>query len=113
DSLKRYRKEDGRCWLDMMQRYMADGRIIRITSDQPKQMPMQTPQGPQQAQLEQGENYLPFWKDESVAEYDIIVDQSASSPNQKEATWAVISQIGPMIKDMLDPSTMLLLLEYS
>lgn len=94
DALERYRKEDGRCWLDMMNRYVSDGRLIRITTDQ-------------------GEQYIPLMRQEGVTEYDVIVDQAPSSPNQKEATWAVLLQLFPAIKDQIDPATMLLLLEYS
>ncbi len=51
--------------------------------------------------------------DPETAKFDVIVDQSASAPNQKEATWAVLSQMGPMLKDVITPPVLLKLLEYS
>lgn len=93
DSLRRYRKITGRCWLYMMQNYIADGRMIRITMDD-------------------GEQFVPFNKSET-AEYDVVIDQASSAPNQKEATWAVMTQLLPIIGDRLGPDEFKLILEYS
>ena len=38
DSFRRYRKMAGRCWLHFMQKYLTDGRLIRITMDDGGQM---------------------------------------------------------------------------
>lgn len=38
DSFRRYRKMAGRCWLYFMQKYLTDGRLIRITKDDGGQM---------------------------------------------------------------------------
>jgi len=38
DSFRRYRKMAGRCWLYFMQKYLTDGRLIRITTDDGGQM---------------------------------------------------------------------------
>src|SRR5262249_25488008 len=47
-------------------------------------------------------------------EYDIIVDDAPSSPNQKELVWNSIVQMMPMLTNIqLPPQIMLLLLEYS
>ena len=51
--------------------------------------------------------------DPDTAKYDVIVDQSSTSPNQKEATWAVLSQMGPMLKDVMTGPVLMKLLEYS
>jgi len=97
DSLRRYRKMAGRCWLYFMQNYMQDGRLIRITTDE-------------------GDKYQPFvqnWASPEVAEYDVIVDQGSSAPNQKEATWAVMNTLLPIVGDRVGPEEMGLILEYS
>jgi flagellar biosynthesis GTPase FlhF len=48
-----------------------------------------------------------------VSTYDVIVDESPTSPNQKEATWAMLQQILPVVGKMLPPATWLALLKYS
>lgn len=45
DSFRRYRKMAGRCWLHFMQKYLTDGRLIRITMDDGGQMNVPFAQG--------------------------------------------------------------------
>ncbi len=56
--------------------------------------------------------YLTFFQDDT-AEYDVIVDQSSSAPNLKEATWGAIQPLLPIIGESLGPDEMALILEYS
>lgn len=56
--------------------------------------------------------YLTFFS-EDTAEYDVIVDQSSSAPNIKEATWGAIQPLLPIIGQALGPEEMALILEYS
>lgn len=56
--------------------------------------------------------YLTFFS-EDTAEYDVIVDQSSSAPNLKEATWGAIQPLLPIIGEGLGPDEMALILEYS
>lgn len=56
--------------------------------------------------------FLTFFDDET-AEYDVIVDQSSSAPNLKEATWGAIQPLLPIIGEGLGPDEMALILEYS
>jgi hypothetical protein len=81
DGLRRYRKRQGRLLLDMIRTYISDGRLIRIVGDE-------------------GEKYIPLVKSEAVVEYDVIVDEAATSPNQKEATWAIITQLMPTLTEL-------------
>lgn len=93
DSLRRYRKEQGRVLVHMIQTYLSDGRLIRIDSLQ----------GPQFVQLAK----LP-----DTLRYDVIVDEAPTSPNQKEKVFQIIMQLFPSLKDMgipLPPE----LLDYS
>lgn len=117
DSLRRFRYMQGRVWLYMMAKYVSDGRIIRITQDQPQPPPgmghnggppMQPPQ-----QINVPFELPPDWKSEDVLKFDVIVDQAASAPNQKEQTWAVLQQLFPFLKNVLPPQMMMLAVEYS
>ncbi|TWT11687.1 portal protein [Reyranella sp. CPCC 100927] len=108
DSLRRFRKMQGRCWLYMMQRYVSDGRIIRITQDNGQVAGVPFGGSPEtQAPLP------PQWKLPETADYDVIVDQAATAPNQKEQTWAVLSQLFPLLGNILPPQMMMLAVEYS
>jgi hypothetical protein len=94
DSLRRYRKEQGRLLLYLIENYLSDGRLIKVV-------------GQDQAQ------YLPLIRQPGVNTYDVIVDEAPSSPNQKEATWSLLQQLLPVIGKMLPPATWLALLKYS
>ena len=56
--------------------------------------------------------YLTFF-DADTAEYDVIVDQSSSAPNLKEAAWGALQPLLPLIADKIGPQEFSLLLEYS
>jgi hypothetical protein len=97
DSLRRYRKEQGRLMLHIIEYYIPDGTLIKI-------------EGPEDAE------FVPLIKKEAFdgkTQYDVIVDQSATSANQKELTWAMLQQLLPVIGKMLPPATWLALLKYS
>ena len=78
DSLRRYRKEQGRVLLHFIQTYVSDGRLVRIV-------------GPE------GEKYAPLIKTAEAAAYDIIVDEAPTSQNQKDKVFAVLSQLLPIL----------------
>jgi hypothetical protein len=81
DSLRRYRKAAGRLTLYFIQAYLSDGRLIRIVGDDDAE-------------------YVPLTKKEGFVEYDVIVDQAPTAPNQKEAAFASIIQIIPALQKM-------------
>ncbi|MDK4703891.1 portal protein [Rhizobium sp. CNPSo 4062] len=95
NSLRRYRKRQGRIMLYLIQNFLSDGRLVRIV-------------GQDRAQ------YVPLTK-ENIAniEYDIIVDDAPTSPNEKERTWQILMQLLPLIKDQVPPDMLLQLLKYS
>jgi hypothetical protein len=83
--------------LHIIEFYIPDGTLVKI-------------EGPEDAQ------FVPLIKKEAFdgkTQYDVIVDQSATSANQKELTWAMLQQILPVIGKMLPPATWLALLKYS
>lgn len=95
DSLRHYRKEQGKLMLWYITNFLSDGRLIRIG-------------GPEEAQ------YVPLVHQQGLAEYDVVVDDTPSSPNQKESTWAVLIQMFPVLAKVQAPLPVWLkLLEYS
>jgi hypothetical protein len=78
DGLRRYRKDQGRLLLHLIRDYLSDGRLVRIA-------------GPDY------ERYVPLIRGDDVLEFDIIVDDAPVSPNQKEATWAILRQMLPIL----------------
>ncbi len=96
DSLRRFRKMIGRGRLYYIQNFLSDGRLIRIV-------------GPDYVQA------VPLAKEKTVGEYDVVVDDTPTSPNQKEANWAIIQPLLAVFKDQLmaNPKVFAMLLEYS
>lgn len=94
DSLRRYRKNQGRMMLYLIQNYLSDGRLIKIVGDE-------------------GAKYVPLVRNQQSAEYDVIVDDSPTAPNQKEAVWTMLQQILPAIAKIIPPATYQALLKYS
>jgi hypothetical protein len=79
DSMRRFNKERARVVLYFIQEYISDGRLIRILGENNK------------------EQYVPLWKDPEARRYDVVVDEAASSVNQKEETFAVLMQLAPFL----------------
>lgn len=95
NSLRRYRKEQGRLMLYFITNFLSDGRLIRIG-------------GAEQAQ------YVPLIHSPGAIEYDVIVDETPTSPNAKEQVWGVLQAMMPFMAKMgLPPQVILELLKYS
>lgn len=93
DSQRRYRKAAGRLELYFIKEFLSDGRLIRIV-------------GQDNAQ------FVPLTKQEGFAEYDVIVDEAPSAPNQKEAAFSAIMQFLPAVKQMVTPQVLSIILDY-
>jgi len=78
DSLRRYRKEQGRLLLHFMSEYISDGRLIRIA-------------GPG------GARYAALAREPSAAAYDVVVDDAPTSPNLKERVFGTLTQLLPVL----------------
>jgi hypothetical protein len=76
DSLRRYRKNQGRILLYFIHTYISDGRLIRIG-------------GPESQQ------FIPLTKAQKAPTMDIIVDQSPNAPDVKSKTWDTLQVILP------------------
>jgi len=95
NALRRYRKRQGLIVLYLLQNHLSDGRLIRIMG-------------------EEKSHYVPFTREQFAHhDYDIIVDDAPTSPNEKERTFAIMNQILPMIRDYLTPEMGLEILRYS
>lgn len=100
DSLKRYRKLQGRLLLKYIRNYMSDGRIVRIAG-----------------QNGGADQYVQLLRDPNTARYDVIVDEAPAGPNQVERTWQTFVQGAPLIAEMLKmglpPPVIFSILKYS
>jgi len=94
DSLRRFRKNVGRVRLHYIQEYMADGRLVRITKDD-------------------GQELVPLIRDQTMGDYEVIVEDAPTSPNSREQTWATIQQVIPAFRELLTPEAVITILEYS
>ena len=80
DALRRYRKEQGRVLLHFITNFISDNRLIRITD------------------AKDGlEKYVPLTRQPETTQYDTIVDEAPTSPNQREKVFGVMMQILPSI----------------
>jgi hypothetical protein len=96
DSLRGFLKIVGRKRLYFIQTRVPDGTMIRVA-------------GPEYAQV------VMVTKDRTTGTYDVVVDDAPTSPNQKEANWAVMQPLLAAFKDQLsaNPELLMLALEYS
>lgn len=95
DSLKRYRKMQGRHLLKLITKYMSDGRLVRIAGSG-------------------GDvKYAQLAKQPETQKYDVIVDEAPAGPNQKERTFMFLTAMAPVLKDVIPPALWPKLLEYS
>ena len=96
DSLRRFRKNVGRSRLYFIQNFLSDGRLIRVAK-------------PDNVQA------VALAKESTTGLYSVIVDDTPTSPNQKEANWAIIQPLLGVFKDQLmaNPQVFAMLLEYS
>jgi len=93
DAMRNYRKQHGRILAEFIRNFLTDGRLIRVAGQEHQQ-------------------YLPLVKDQMAIEYDLIVDEAPTSPNQKERVFAIFTQLLPVLKDQGVPFIPELL-EYS
>ena len=96
DALRRMRKIVGRIRLFYIQNFLSDGRMIRITG-------------------RDGAKSIRLLRDKTIGEYDVIVDDTPTSPNQKQATWGYLQPLLVAFKDQLmtRPDVFIKLLAYS
>lgn len=95
DALRRYRKDQGRLMLWFITEFLSDNRLVRIGG-------------------QSRTRYVPLVKQDGVYEYDVIVDDTPTSPNLKERTWASLVQMMPFLSQApLPPQVWLELMKFS
>lgn len=93
DGMKLYSERQGTVVLYYLQNDLSDGRLIRVVG-------------------KEQEKYVPLVK-QADAEYDIIVDDAPTSPNQKEQIWGIIAGFMPLVGKVIPPEYILKMLKYS
>lgn len=93
DGLKLYRQMQGEVILYYLQKDVPDGTLVRIVG-------------------KEGEQYVQHSR-EADKQFDIIVDDAPTSPNQKEQIWGVIAGMLPMVGKVIPPQYILKALKYS
>ena len=90
DSLRRYRKNHGKLLYYFIQKFIADGRLIRVI-------------GPGYEQV------VPLMRVPDSFQFDVVVDSSPAAPDIKNQTWSALMQLIPsMLKaGMPIPPTLL------
>jgi hypothetical protein len=81
DSLRRYRRIQGRLLLKYIQKYLPDGTLVRIVDDQGLA------------------KYVPLAKQPDTVKFDVIVDEGPAGPNEKRRVFELLSQFLPALKD--------------
>lgn len=76
DSLRRYRKLEGRILLWFMRHYITDGRLVKIVGVGDTK-------------------FIPLTHVPDAVKFDIIVDQAPTAPDVRERTWEALMQIVP------------------
>jgi hypothetical protein len=95
DSLRHYRKDQGKLLLFYITKYLSDGRLIRIAG-------------------QDSAKYVPLVRQQDTVRYDVIVDDTPTSVNIKEQTWMALQQVMPFLKDApLPPQAWLEMFKYS
>ena len=94
NALRRARKHIGRVRLHFIQTYLSDGRLVRIT-------------GPQ------GKTVIPLLRDQTAGDFDVVIDEAPTSPNQQQVVWQTFVSVLPIIRDMITPQVLLEVLPYS
>lgn len=79
DAIRLYRKEQGRVLIEIIRDKISDGRLIRVVG-------------------KEGAQYVPLIKQPGVAEFDVVVDEAATSPNNKERVFALMTQLAPVFE---------------
>lgn len=79
DSLRRYRKEQGRVLAEFIREYISDGRLVRVVGEGLGQ-------------------YVPLTKMPDNMQYDIVVDESPTSPNQRQLVFDRLVTLFPLLQ---------------
>lgn len=94
DSLRRYRKEQGRTLAKFIAEYLSDGRLVRIVGG------------------DGTERFVPLVRDAIAVDADVIVDEAPNTVDMRQQTFAILMQMLPNLQGLGVPFAVELL-EYS
>lgn len=77
DAMRLYRKRHGVLLAEFVERFISDGRLIRVLG-------------------QQGQQFIPLLRNPEGMEYDVVVDESPTSRDVKDKTWGALQIIAPM-----------------
>jgi len=77
-SHREFRKEKGRLYLEFIEKFFPEEKIIRIVGQKASQ-------------------YAKFVKQPDIQKHDVVVDESPDSPDFKEQVWAGLQEILPAL----------------
>lgn len=80
-SLSLYRRNQGRCMMNIILKYLSDGRMIRIVG-------------------QANAKYIPLIRKPGFEKFDVIVDEAPNAPDVKARTWDVLNNILPQMMKM-------------
>jgi hypothetical protein len=95
DSLRQYHKEQGRLLMVFIAKFIPPGKVMRITAPDGKPETVQ---------------WLGM---RETAEFDVVVDQAPTSPNQKSEVWMALQPMLPVLVKQVPPPVLLKLLRFS
>lgn len=135
NSLRRYRKRQGQIVLYLIQNHLSDGRLIRIVGDgkaqyvplmsqklfdeaKSKALQQAVMRGMPQDQAQMAVEKQFEGMKAADGDYDIIIDDAPTSPNEKTRTWEIMQPMLPLIFDqvksgLVPPTIILDILKYS
>lgn len=79
DAMRLYRKDQGRIMVAIIRDHISDGRLIRVVG-------------------KDGAQYVPLVRDPRALTFDIVVDESPTSPNNKERVFGMMTQLAPVLE---------------
>lgn len=94
DSLRRYRKEQGRVLAKFIAEFLSDGRLVRILGG------------------DGVERFVPLVRDPSVLDADVVVDEAPNTVDKRQQTFEILMAMLPNLQGLGIPFAVELL-EYS
>lgn len=94
DSLRRYRKEQGRTLAKFIADYLSDGRLVRIVGG------------------DGTERFVPLVRDVIAMDADVVVDEAPNTVDKRQQTFEILMQMLPNLQGLGIPFAVELL-EYS
>lgn len=77
-SHREFRKEKGRLYLEYIEKFIPEGKIVRVVGEKASQ-------------------YAKFVKSPDIQKHDVVVDESPDSPDFKEQVWAGLQEVLPAL----------------